>query len=107
AGTLGHAQPALPTVARGPHSCVLAWAQDVAAVRECTLDGDGARPRIDLAIGHDHGPACRVPAAVVEDEVEERIIAPRRLGPMVALGGADAFDFADVELRLDRIDFRH
>ena len=105
-GPLGHDQRPLPNVDRGPHSSVLTWAQDVAAIRECTLDGDGARPRIDLAIGHDHGSACRVHAAVVEDEVEERIIAPRRLGPMVALGGAEVFDFADVELDLDRIDLR-
>src|SRR5204862_7403750 len=99
-------QRPLPNVDPGPHSSVLTWAQDVSAIRECTLDGDGARPRIDLAIGHDHGPACGVHAAVVEDEVEERIIAPRRPGPMVALGGAEVFAFADVELDLARFDLR-
>ncbi len=89
-----------------PHLAVLAWPEEVAGIRESALDGDRARSGIDLAIGHDHLPAVRVRAAVVEDEVQHGVIAPRGLRPVVALGGAKVFYFADVELGLDRVDLR-
>ena len=48
----------------------------------------------------------RVGAAVVENQFEDGVVAPRGFRPVIALRGAKVFDFADVELGLDRVDLR-
>src|SRR4029077_17646232 len=88
---LWHDQRSLPGFDRGAHLAVLAGPEDVAGIRESALQGDRAGPWIDLAIGHDHRAARRIHAAVLEDELEDRVVAPRGLRPVVAPRGAEIF----------------
>ena len=100
-GPLRHEQGFLSRFDSGAHLRVLTWAEDVPRIREYPLDRDRTRLRVDLAIGHDDGPAVRIDAAIVEDDLERGFGASSRLGPVVAPGGAQVLGLGDVELDFD------